>query len=109
MSQGGPSIAPGARAPSSLLWGLVCGIRRARDRGARGAVGILMTFARGVCSLVLLAVGVLGCKRVEPVTAVDDPPGTVAPSAFTGARAGDEREVYGIKFCWCPPGKFLMG
>ena len=28
---------------------------------------------------------------------------------FAGQRAGDEREILGIKFCWCPPGRFVMG
>jgi formylglycine-generating enzyme required for sulfatase activity len=28
---------------------------------------------------------------------------------FRGAKAGAEREVAGIKLCWCPPGKFIMG
>jgi len=28
---------------------------------------------------------------------------------FLGAKAGDERTVAGIKLCWCPPGKFMMG
>jgi formylglycine-generating enzyme required for sulfatase activity len=39
----------------------------------------------------------------------DDPTTTVALSAFNGSTAGDEREVVGIKLCWCPPGRFLMG
>lgn len=29
--------------------------------------------------------------------------------AFDGDKAGDGREVAGIKFCWCPPGRFTMG
>lgn len=29
--------------------------------------------------------------------------------SFAGTKAGDEREVSGVKFCWCPPGKFRMG
>ncbi|MGH2396597.1 MAG: formylglycine-generating enzyme family protein [bacterium] len=29
--------------------------------------------------------------------------------SFLGAKAGDEREVAGIKLCWCPAGRFLMG
>src|SRR5262245_51478708 len=29
--------------------------------------------------------------------------------AFTGTKPGDERAVAGIKLCWCPPGKFIMG
>jgi formylglycine-generating enzyme required for sulfatase activity len=28
---------------------------------------------------------------------------------FTGSRGGDEREIGGIRLCWCPPGKFRMG
>jgi formylglycine-generating enzyme len=28
---------------------------------------------------------------------------------FTGARAGDAREIAGVKLCWCPPGRFKMG
>ena len=28
---------------------------------------------------------------------------------FPGVKAGDEREVGGVKLCWCPPGKFTMG
>ncbi len=32
-----------------------------------------------------------------------------APPPFEGSRPGDRREVTGIKLCWCPPGRFLMG
>lgn len=28
---------------------------------------------------------------------------------FIGSKAGDEIAVSGIKLCWCPPGKFIMG
>lgn len=28
---------------------------------------------------------------------------------FAGRRAGEEREVGGVKLCWCPPGHFRMG
>jgi formylglycine-generating enzyme required for sulfatase activity len=68
-----------------------------------------MSLARADCGLVLLASAILGCQRVEPVTPVAEPTKTVVPSAFNGAKAGDEREVAGIKLCWCPPGKFMMG
>src|SRR5262249_56962968 len=68
-----------------------------------------MSFAKRLCSLVLLASGVLGCHRVESVAPADEPAKTVVPSAFNGAKAGDEREVVGVKLCWCPPGKFIMG
>ena len=29
--------------------------------------------------------------------------------SFTGTRPGDERAVAGIRLCWCPPGRFVMG
>src|SRR3990172_7574222 len=69
----------------------------------------MMRFARRACSLVLLAAGVLGCQRTEPLTPTNGPIRLDAPSAFDGARAGEEREVAGIKFCWCPAGRFIMG
>lgn len=28
---------------------------------------------------------------------------------FDGTRAGDERELLGIRLCWCPAGRFRMG
>src|SRR5438132_3798225 len=28
---------------------------------------------------------------------------------FDGSKAGDQRAVAGIKLCWCPAGRFLMG
>jgi formylglycine-generating enzyme required for sulfatase activity len=32
-----------------------------------------------------------------------------ASRSFVGSRAGDERDVEGIRFCWCPAGRFTMG
>jgi formylglycine-generating enzyme len=32
-----------------------------------------------------------------------------AQQSFRGQRAGDEREIDGIRFCWCPAGRFIMG
>jgi len=40
---------------------------------------------------------------------VDEPSTVAVPSAFNGSKSGDEREIVGIKFCWCPPGRFTMG
>src|SRR5262245_37989788 len=51
---------------------------------------------------VFLCTAVFGCRR-EPA-----PPAPEEPS-FPGARPGDEREVAGVRLCWCPPGKFVMG
>jgi formylglycine-generating enzyme required for sulfatase activity len=56
----------------------------------------------------MLASGLLGCQRVAPVTPAD-PPEPPATSAFSGAKAGEQREVAGVPLCWCPPGRFRMG
>ncbi len=29
--------------------------------------------------------------------------------SFVGSKAGEEREIDGLKLCWCPPGRFRMG
>jgi formylglycine-generating enzyme required for sulfatase activity len=53
----------------------------------------------------------IGCHRPAGSIATsssDDSPPTQADS-FVGSEAGDEHEVAGVKLCWCPAGKFLMG
>ena len=35
--------------------------------------------------------------------------GAAQPTVFTGELAGERREIEGIRFCWCPPGRFTMG
>ncbi|MBI2431437.1 MAG: formylglycine-generating enzyme family protein [Candidatus Hydrogenedentes bacterium] len=50
----------------------------------------------------LLATVLGGCARVAEVRAP-------AADPFDGARAGEEREVLGVKLCWCPAGRFVMG
>jgi formylglycine-generating enzyme required for sulfatase activity len=59
----------------------------------------------------MLMVGLFGCERAAitnvPTGSDSQPP---APAdSFDGAKAGDEREVAGIKLCWCPAGRFIMG
>jgi hypothetical protein len=39
---------------------------------------------------------------------ISDPP-TALDADFIGTKAGDERQAEGVKLCWCPPGRFLMG
>lgn len=46
----------------------------------------------------------IGCERITPVSAVLAP-----PDAFDGKNPGEERQVAGIKLCWCPAGTFTMG
>jgi formylglycine-generating enzyme required for sulfatase activity len=59
----------------------------------------------------LLIVGLTGCHRdaARTVSPAGDDPSPVRADPFAGSQGGDEREVAGIKLCWCPPGKFLMG
>jgi formylglycine-generating enzyme required for sulfatase activity len=38
-----------------------------------------------------------------------EPQATTGSQSFLGVRAGDEREVGGVKLPWCPPGRFTMG
>ncbi len=59
-----------------------------------------------------LAFGLVGVHRgrgrIEPLPPAPSARGGVA----AGTRAGEVREFggdLGIKFCWCPPGEFLMG
>jgi formylglycine-generating enzyme len=75
----------------------------------------------GMVSLVGALSGLIGAERdtnptVQPTS--DDRPAPVSRSpsgtttgqqSFVGVKGGDEREVGGIKLCWCPPGRFLMG
>ena len=68
-----------------------------------------MSFVRKGCLIVLLVPGVFACQRVERVMRVEDSTKTVAPSPFNGRKAGDQRDFIGIRFCWCPPGRFTMG
>jgi sulfatase modifying factor 1 len=58
-------------------------------------------------ALVLVGVSV-GCHPAAGpnVPAVTDGP---HPDAFVGTNGGDERTVAGVRLCWCPPGRFLMG
>src|SRR5262249_40056073 len=36
-------------------------------------------------------------------------PAAAEPQPFLGSKPGDERDVGGLRLCWCPPGKFRMG
>jgi sulfatase modifying factor 1 len=40
---------------------------------------------------------------------LDKQPKPVGSSTLFGSKSGDERELAGMKLCWCPAGKFKMG
>jgi formylglycine-generating enzyme len=48
-------------------------------------------------------------KAVGDLILSHPPPHAAGPVSFRGSRAGEEREVAGIRLCWCPAGRFLMG
>jgi formylglycine-generating enzyme required for sulfatase activity len=66
-----------------------------------------MSYGKPVYALVLLAS--LGCRRVESVPTLDNSTRGSGHAAFEGSKPGEEREVAGVRLCWCPPGRFLMG
>jgi formylglycine-generating enzyme required for sulfatase activity len=67
-----------------------------------------MSNARALGLLNVLVIG-LGCQgHVTPERIVQAKP-EPKTSPFAGSKAGDEREVAGVKLCWCPPGTFRMG
>src|SRR5580765_2490007 len=59
----------------------------------------------------LLMMGLVGYQRDATTNDefVSEGQRQVPAESFLGSRAGDGREVAGIKLCWCPPGRFRMG
>jgi sulfatase modifying factor 1 len=66
-----------------------------------------MSRMRLVCVLILLAAA--GCRPAGPATVTSDPTPANEPASFEGTRAGQDRTITGVRVCWCPPGRFLMG
>lgn len=64
-------------------------------------------FVFAVVGLVLIS----GCQQAaeQPHTSVSPPVNRDVPNTFLGQKAGEEREIVGLKLCWCPPGTFMMG
>jgi formylglycine-generating enzyme required for sulfatase activity len=58
----------------------------------------------------LAAVATSGCKSRDAATAAAAN-GDASPDRTAGAglKAGEARDVLGLKLCWCPPGQFRMG
>src|SRR5262245_52950627 len=68
----------------------------------------VMPWSRISCWVLMIAFYTISGWNTEPVS-LHNPAGVDASSTFEGSKAGDEREVVGIKLCWCPAGKFIMG
>jgi formylglycine-generating enzyme required for sulfatase activity len=53
----------------------------------------------------------IGCQHDaarSSLSASDSQP-AARKDSFSGSRGGDDREVSGVKLCWCPAGRFRMG
>lgn len=68
-----------------------------------------MSCARVLCWFALSAFGAFGCQRLTCARLLKDSPDTVQVPSFEAKGAGDQREIAGIMFCWCPRGRFTMG
>jgi formylglycine-generating enzyme required for sulfatase activity len=58
-------------------------------------------------SLVVLAVLTLAPQIGRDIS--HGAPAPIPGDTFVGTKAGQEMTVGGVKLCWCPPGRFLMG
>ena len=74
-----------------------------------GARARFTSFARFAASLFLITNAGLWCDRADLLSAAGDSIQPATPANLIGSKAGDEREVAGVKLCWCPPGRFIMG
>src|SRR5262245_38080144 len=68
-----------------------------------------MCFAKVLGSLLVLTTALCAGQYADSAGVPTDATPTDVQSIFRGSQAGDEREVAGIKLCWCPPGRFIMG
>ena len=68
------------------------------------------TMFRNGCRIALiLALGMNACQPDSMSVAARRASSLRDSASFVGSRAGDERDVGGVRLCWCPPGKFTMG
>jgi sulfatase modifying factor 1 len=63
-------------------------------------------YACWISALLLMGCGRAGTPNV-PVAGDSQPP--TRTDSFDGSRSGEEREIAGVKVCWCSPGRFRMG
>jgi formylglycine-generating enzyme len=70
----------------------------------------LLSATLRLCGLFLI-LALAGCQPEPKIAAAaaSDAPAEVDVDPFHGSQAGEERELAGLKLCWCPLGKFTMG
>jgi formylglycine-generating enzyme required for sulfatase activity len=58
-----------------------------------------------------LILALAGCQPEPQIAAssTSNTPSEADDDPFRGTNPGEEREVGGVKLCWCPPGEFTMG
>ena len=59
--------------------------------------------------LILFAGFLIGGQEVTAQNRPADHSVQATKSSFAGLKAGEERQVGGMKLCWCPAGRFIMG
>jgi formylglycine-generating enzyme len=60
-------------------------------------------------ALLLLSCAGVTCAQLNSYTLAAEGKAQSKPADFVGSRTGDERQVVGVKLCWCPAGHFVMG
>jgi len=68
-----------------------------------------MTRSSGIRLMIFSLILITGCIIAPLAVAFPESLSRVDAQSFPGSKAGQEREVTGIKLCWCPAGKFKMG
>jgi formylglycine-generating enzyme required for sulfatase activity len=68
---------------------------------------------RGCFHLAILGclAGLAGCAAYPRISSrsIASDAASAAADPFDGSNPGQQRAIAGVKFCWCPPGNFLMG
>jgi formylglycine-generating enzyme required for sulfatase activity len=99
------------------FWNFTAHLRPAAvelGRSAARNVGDGSTMFRtggGRCAGFLLMAALISCHREAGPNfpLARDSAAADGVDSFLGSKAGDERTVAGVRLCWCPPGRFLMG
>lgn len=79
-----------------------------------GALRTVPTGRAWISGIGTKAIWMLACGCMAGLVLGVETPAALSTSAspvesFVGDKAGAERTVQGVAFCWCPPGTFRMG
>jgi formylglycine-generating enzyme len=79
-----------------------------RNRDA-AANFIVMPCSRFAVLSSFFACAAFWCPRADSIWAAGELPNPKFPLTVIGSKPGDLRQVLGVKLCWCPAGRFIMG